>query len=802
MNSRLAAFLFLLVATSSQAAPGLIHSSSVERGDVYAEVRLKLSCNAVYLGHTPQGSDDVLRIRLETTSVCAGVSPTVAGDYQILRPQDADDAWLSSIEYFGDTPSNRHLNLTFDRDVRFDVRQVNANNLVIRVFGGLPANTSRAGNPVIPTRRVEAARDAPPRYVINLASSQRAPTPAELPALSRQNGVQVFVEEAVISDVIWYRTRLGYYDSAEAASRALRDVRKTYPRAWLDRVEDGVAGTTTDSAPQVAERVVAADAGVDDVAGLMATARRAMIQGELSQAVQLYTKVLRMPDSEHHPAAQEFLALARERNGQIAHAKAEYERYLDVYGEREGAERVRQRLAALLTSAPPTRSANNTRIDGNPVERSPSDWKIRSFVAQHYRRDVNQVNDLDEIVSQSSLYTDVNFDARRRGDRFDFSARLSAGYRYDLLDDTNASGNDLRLSYAYADVADAASGLRGRFGRQTRNNGGVLGRFDGLNVSYAMNERLQFDSVVGKPVYTTTEGVDDARTFYGVSSTFGLFHEDLDFGVFYLEQEIEGMTDRQAVGAEVRYFGEQQSLWSVIDYDLAFEELGSVFVQGSWRLPRNFTITGLYDQRRSPFLNLGNALIGQQLDSFADLQVLFTEDEIRALALDRAPESTTVTLGVAKPLTPKAQLNLTASRSAIDATAASGGVAAVEATEYNYYSGDLVVSSLFSQNDVSIIGLRYAQSSTTDVMTVNVDTRFRIGRRWRISPRLRVDYREILADQSTQWIVTPGVRLHYRHDRRIRVEFEAGTQLSSREMETIDQERKSYFINLGYQWLF
>ena len=801
MNSRLAVFLLLIAAASSHAAPGLVHSSSVERGDVYAEVRVKLSCNAVYLGHTPQGSDDVLRIRLETTTVCAGVSPTVVDNYQILRPQDADSAWLSSIEYFGDTPSNRHLNLSFDRDVRFDVRQVNANNLVIRVFGAQPVSTSRADSPVTPTRRVEAARDTPPRYVINLASSQRAPTSAELPVLSTPPSVQLFVEETLIGDVTWYRTRLGYYDSAEEASRALRDVRESYPRAWIDRVVDDVAGTTTRPVPDAAERVAAAESGTDDVADLMGTARRAMIAGELAQAVQLYTKVLRMPKSEHHPVAQEYLALARERNGQIAHAKAEYERYLDVYGEHEGAERVRQRLSALLTSAPRTRSVV-ARTDKSPATRSPTDWKIRSFFAQHYRRDVNQVNDLDEIVSQSSVYTDVNVDARRRGERFDFSARLSGGYRYDLLDDTNASGNDLRLSYAYADIADATSGLRGRFGRQTRNNGGVLGRFDGLNVSYAMSERLQFDTVVGKPVYTTTEGVDDARRFYGVSSTFGLFHKDLDFGVFYLQQEIDGMTDREAVGAEVRYFGEKQSLWSVIDYDLAFGELGSVFVQGSWRLPRNFTITGLYDQRRSPFLNLGNALIGQQLDSFADLQVLFTEDEIRALALDRAPESTTVTFGVAKPLTPKVQLNLTASLSDIDAAPASGGVAALDATEYNYYSGDLVISSLFTENDVSIFGLRYAQSSTTDVISANIDTRFRIGRRWRVSPRLRVDYREILADQSTQWIVTPGVRLHYRHDRRIRVEFEAGTQLSSREMATTDQERKSYFVNLGYQWLF
>jgi len=44
--------------------------------------------------------------------------------------------------------------------------------------------------------------------------------------------------------------------------------------------------------------------------------------------------------------------------------------------------------------------------------------------------------------------------------------------------------------------------------------------------------------------------------------------------------------------------------------------------------------------------------------------------------------------------------------------------------------------------------------------------------------------------------------LHYRRDQRLRFEFEAGTQISSREMVGEDQDRKSWFINAGYQWLF
>jgi hypothetical protein len=330
----------------------------------------------------------------------------------------------------------------------------------------------------------------------------------------------------------------------------------------------------------------------------------------------------------------------------------------------------------------------------------------------------------------------------------------------------------------------------------------VLGRFDGINLGYAFNDRLRFEAVAGRPVYSTARDPDDSRRFQGVSTTFAPFDNDLDFGLFYIEQDIDGLTDRQAVGAEVRYFGDNQSLWSIVDYDVDFGELGSLFVQGSWRLPANFTVTGVVDRRRSPFLSLGNALVGQQLESFEELRLFFTEEEIRQFALDRSAATTTYTFGLSRPFTPKLSANFNASISSIDATPESGGVPATPQSEYSYYSADLVASSLFTEGDVGIFGLRYAVSETTDVYSTTFDTRFPIGRGWRISPRLRVDYREIKTDRSTQWIYTPGLRVQYRMGRRLRFELQTGKQFSTREMETADQDRESWFVNAGYQYFF
>ena len=98
------------------------------------------------------------------------------------------------------------------------------------------------------------------------------------------------------------------------------------------------------------------------------------------------------------------------------------------------------------------------------------------------------------------------------------------------------------------------------------------------------------------------------------------------------------MTDRQAIGGEFRYFGETKSVWGMVDYDAAFGEIGSFFVQGNWRLPSRLTLTGMVDRRRSPFLSIGNALIGQKETDINVLTAIFTEEEPISIPSTLVPE--------------------------------------------------------------------------------------------------------------------------------------------------------------------
>ena len=798
----LAAALLALAAQVTWAGPGFISSARVSGDDLNANIAISFNCKAQYLRHEPQGSGDHVRIYLDPTGICNGVSPLVANSRALMRPINSDTAHLSDLEYDGDSVAGSILTLSFSEPVDYTIDMSDISfELVVHVRPVSAQSAAAEESPVVDHRRVVHPSVETPDYAINLASFRRVPTIADAPGLIPASNQKLYYSEVNIDGESWYRLRLGSFSSADEASPVLAGLRQKFPDAWIGEID---TDDVTVEMIAIADDAIPAPSSLGDGASkvdlLMEEARRTMVAGDTSRAIQIYTKILQMPENSRQPEAQEYLALAREKNGQMAHAKAEYQRYLSMYPDNDGAARVAQRLAALLATGRQASSAGNGQ--GNSKVAKRSDWRMQTFFSQYYRRDANQQNEQEQIVSQSALYSDVNFDARRRGERFDFSSRVSAGYRSDFLDEEVGTGNDTRISYAYADLADAKTGWRGRLGRQSRNTGGVLGRFDGLNIGYQASERLLLNAVVGKPAYSASDGVDSSRSFYGTSLNFGPILENLDLGLFYIDQKIDGIQDRQAIGTEFRYFGTNQSLWGMIDYDVAFGELSSAFLQGSWRLPSRLSIHGVIDRRGSPFLSISNAIIGQPVASFDELAVIFGEDELLQLSQDRTPVATTFTLGLSYPISQKLQINADTSQSTIEGTPASGGVLSTQGATYSYYSTSLIASSLFKEGDVTIFGARYSDSDTTKVVSLTVDSRYPIGRTWRINPRLRVDRRQRLADSSYEWLYTPGLRIQYRRSQKLRVDLEVGKQFSQRETVDMNLDRESYFINLGYQVFF
>ncbi|MDH4259597.1 MAG: tetratricopeptide repeat protein [Gammaproteobacteria bacterium] len=524
-----------------------------------------------------------------------------------------------------------------------------------------------------------------------------------------------------------------------------------------------------------------------------AEAKAAFDAGDNPAAVRLLTRLVEYPEHPRRAEAQELLGLSRERNGQLAHAKAEYEEYLRSYPEGAAVGRVTQRLSALTTLSRPKVAAVAQREGG-------MDWTGFGGWAQEYRFDTTSLETADistNFTSQSMVITDGDFSLRGRGERFDVQARVSAGYLYDLLPE--AAGTQTRVSAAYAELNDRHFNLNARLGRQSKHSGGVLGSFDGLLLGWRALPSLRLNLMAGSPLETTTGSFTTDRQFVSLSANWSGWIDGLEISPFLIDQSFDGVADRRAVGSELRWFRPGRTVVGLFDYDIDYSALNMVLLLGNFELPRHWTITTTLDHRKSPFLTTRNAMAGQAVLSLGELVAQIGEPAVRALAEDRTADVDTVSIGVSRPMGTRYQWIADVGATRMSEMPASGGIEAIPATGTELsFGAQLIANSLLRSGDVSILGLRMSDGDLARTTSLSLSSRFPIRGRLRAGPRLRFDYREFSADGTTQWLASPAVRIDW-HSERTTIEFEAGGEWMSRELP-IDQEKSSrYWFSLGYR---
>jgi hypothetical protein len=511
-------------------------------------------------------------------------------------------------------------------------------------------------------------------------------------------------------------------------------------------------------------------------------------------AIRLLTRLVEYPEHPRRAEAQELLGLARERNGQLSHAKAEYEEYIRRYPEGPAVARVSQRLSALTTlDSRPKVAAVSEREGG-------MEWSSFGGWAQEYRYDSTSLDTIDtttNFTSQSMVITDGDFSLRGRGERFDVQARISAGYLYDLL--PQGAGTQTRVSIAYADLNDRRFEINGRLGRQSRHDGGVLGTFDGLYLGWRMRPTLRLNLMAGNPVESTGDSFNSDRQFVSLSANWSGWIEGLEISPFVIDQTYDGVADRRAVGSELRWFRPGRTVVGLIDYDIDYNALNMAMLLGNFELPGRWTITGTLDHRKSPFLTTRNAVAGQAVQSLGELVALIGEPGVRALAADRTADVDTVSIGVSRPLGTRFQWIADAGATRMSLMPASGGVEAIPATgtELNF-GAQLIGNSLLRSGDVSILGLRLYDGNVARTTSLSLSSRFPLWGRLRVGPRLRYDYRKFSADGTTQWLASPSVHIDWNSDRTT-IEFEAGGEWMSRELPINQEKSNRYWFSLGYR---
>ncbi len=659
---------------------------------------------------------------------------------------------------------------------------------------------------------------AVPPFTINLYSAVGSIDLNKVPPLPEFDGLQLYKTQAIVKGKRGNRLRLGFFPDTESAKKVADSLKGSYPKAWVarasseERLQQGRSATPAALGVAAASTVIASNQPLSatpskpatQTAGralsqgqqsaLMDEARSAVIAGDYPRAVQIYTKILLLPPGEFSQDAQELLGLARERNGQIAHAKAEYEEYLRLYPDGAGAERVQQRLVGLVTASTlpqgklrPVKSAD-----------SGSNWDVFGSFTQFYRRDTLDTDIGGERTTQSSLFSDLNVRARNRGENYDFRAQFTGGYDADFLD---SSDSESRVSELYVDALARKAELSARIGRQTRSSGGILGRFDGALLGYRLAPSVVGNVVVGFPVARTSDtSIDTDKYFYGLSFDLGTYFDHWDFNTYIIEQKADGLTDRRAIGGELRYFDSQRSFFSLVDYDIFFNKLNTILGVGTWNFANGTSINANLDYRKSPILTLTNAIQGQGVFTLEELRTLFTDDEIKQLALDRSAESTTGTLGASHPLSPRFQISGDVTATKLSGTKASGGVPATPGTGYEFlYNLQLTGSSLLKTGDLGIVGLRYADLDTSDLYTLSLNTRYPVTSDFRINPRFDVIYRKNKNDSGKRTIYRPFLRLEYQLKRNIRFESEIGGDWIEDDNPFGSETTKTYFINVGYR---
>ena len=533
-----------------------------------------------------------------------------------------------------------------------------------------------------------------------------------------------------------------------------------------------------------------------DLATLMDDAKQAMKEAQYNRAIQSYLRLLALPDNAYRRDAQELLALAYERNGQLDQAKQEYQRYLQLYPEGDGAERVRQRLAGIVTATWQEQDASKKLRPEKQAQRS--EWQNYGSFSQYLRRDVSKFEDQPAVVGNYSLTTALDVTTKGRSGDLDIKSRVSGSYLNDL---GNISGNQKQLSYLYLDLNQRSQGWSGSIGRQRANGGGVLGRYDGIDLAMRLSPQYSVGLIAGMPVErTTVTSPDSSRRFYGVNIKTGPWREYWEVNGYLIQQKADGMLDRRAVGGELRYLHPERMLYTLLDYDVSYSSPNIASVQGSWIMPDKTAYNLLLDYRNGPALTTRNALMGQSVTTLTALSLSYSEAQIRQLAQDRTPRTTVAMVGVSRPLNDRYRIDADFSVSSVGATPASGGVLAGDSSGKEYYlSTQLTGSSFFKTGDVTIVGLRLGDSVVSRSTTLLANSRLPISERWYINPRLQFGHQRYAASSDSQQTLFPSLRLEYNWNRLSQLWFDGGYEWSQRNLWLGSQHYTNSYLEIGYR---
>jgi len=531
-----------------------------------------------------------------------------------------------------------------------------------------------------------------------------------------------------------------------------------------------------------------------ELAFLMEQARQAMIKQDYQVAISKYSKIMTYDESDYYRAALEYLGLARERSNQMAHAKAEYERYLNLYPEGEGAERVKQRLDGIMFAAMTPRQ----KLKKYKPRGFKSDWISVSSMAQHYRTDRDMQTPFGDNQVFSNAYSSFFYMTSLKTTAYEFKNQISMSNNYDLEND-DEENSQVKISYLYTESNFKKLGISSRLGRQRYNASGAFGRFDGAVLSYNLSDKLKFSATSGYPVtFDSYQRIQDEKPFYSANleleSLFGLF----DINTYFITQYNDTLLDRQAIGFDIRHFDRDKTFFSTIDYDVSYNVLNNFIFNVSTRINSKNSVGTYTTFRRSPLLTTSNSLQGQFVGSLAELLEEKEEETIRQLARDRTAKYGSLTFNWKQHIGKNIELSHDYTLSKLGGTVASDGVFGLDGTGYeDFFSSQLMASDLWTKNDMLLIGLTHAIMDASDRTALTIMRRDQLNSKLLLSTKFRAEYQD-RSNGSIVTIIKPAIKINYRYTRKYKFETEIGVDRRIHENSFDEGVYQTLFFNAGY----
>ena len=616
-----------------------------------------------------------------------------------------------------------------------------------------------------------------------------------------------YISELKIDGSTWYQYRLGFFVDEAVARQKLAALKSEFPLARMIRVtseekEDATARVRsffavapTKNNTKILPKLKAVP--VDKMRSLMKKGSAALSDKKYRTAIKVFTQLLRYPENKYSMDSQEFLGFAYELNGDVAEARREYDRYLSLYPESNGANRVRQRLASLITA----REAPRKSLRGRQARSRENQWQNFGSFSQFYRKDASKLNDQSFRENISLLSSDLSVSSRYRGEEYLMSSRFIGGHDLDFTEAKNESRSSINT--LYFDVTNLDADFYGIIGRQSVSKDGVLGRMDGAILSYKLNDYVKLNTVTGYVVESTEKSANKDKFFTGISADLGTFSNAWDFNVYYIQQKDGKILGRQAVGSEIRYFHPRRTLFTLIDYDIMFKELNTLLAIGNWQFENRLQMNATIDIRKSPFLTTSNALMGNLTARTTNdlLAQGLSENEIRTLALKQTATSKTFILGLNSPLSDQYQVSADVTLTNISSSLSGVTVNPGTGNEY-YYNLQLIGNSVIVTRDSTIIGYRFSDTNNGKVNSISINMRVPVTRDWRVNPRLRIDKRSN-ANGTDQTVAALAFRVDYRLKRNMNFELDTGLEQTSSDVVGGGTDKiQSYFFSFGYRYDF